>query len=282
MIETAKNKTESILIIIFLTGLFLLTAGCDENGVVKNTINPENPSIKINDELAYTTSQQVNLTLTCEDDIKIATMILSNDSKFTEAKWEPYQTSKTWTLTEEFGLKTVYVRFSDENDNLSEITLASIEYIDAVTLKINPSAVELNKGETTVIEICAEDAVKLISAQIKLYFDPAIVVVEDITTGGSGYLLSDTGANVIIAEKHIDKATGTITIAVLGQKEGFTGATGTGYLARITLKGIKTGNTPLNFESGEESSLKIYRYLENFKTYESYSTLIYNGQVAVK
>ncbi|MBN1293303.1 MAG: hypothetical protein JXB48_15800 [Candidatus Latescibacteria bacterium] len=276
-----KTANKLILIITLLTGLILLTVGCSENGVVRNTINPENPSVTINDGVAYTTSQTVILSLSCEDDIKVGTMLLSNDAKFTGSEWEPYQTSKTWTLTDGFGIKTVYVRFADETNNLSDITQSTIEYIDAVTLKINPSTIGLNKGETTTVSVVAEDAVKLISAEITLSFDPAIVVVEDIHTSGTGFLFSDNGANVITAERHFDNNAGTLTIGVLGQNEGFTGATGTGYLATITFKGIKTGNTMIHFESGINENQKIYRYLENSDDYEDYPTLKYNGQITV-
>jgi hypothetical protein len=42
----------------------------------------------------------------------VAQMRFSNDN-FTWSNWEPYQTSKTWTLLDEEGIKTVSVQFID-------------------------------------------------------------------------------------------------------------------------------------------------------------------------
>ncbi len=46
-------------------------------------------------------------------------MRFSNDGT-NWSEWEPYATSKTWTLSRGRGIKTVYVEFRDEAGNVSD------------------------------------------------------------------------------------------------------------------------------------------------------------------
>jgi len=69
--------------------------------------------ISINNGAAYTNDTSSILTLSCRDSaIGCSEMRLSNDSA-TWTAWEPYATSKQWTLTNEDGTKTVYVQYKD-------------------------------------------------------------------------------------------------------------------------------------------------------------------------
>jgi len=54
-------------------------------------------------------------------------MIISNNSNFSGASWEPYTTSKVWDLSAGNSTKTVYVKFRDYAHFESDTVSASIE-----------------------------------------------------------------------------------------------------------------------------------------------------------
>jgi PKD repeat protein len=94
--------------------------------VVLDTTSPSG-SITINDGAAYTTTTSVTLTLSATDETSgISEMRFSNDNTaYTE--WQAYATSKSWTLQDGDGTKTVYVQFRDHAGLIST-------YSDAITL----------------------------------------------------------------------------------------------------------------------------------------------------
>jgi len=87
---------------------------------------PTDISILINEGTKRTTSQNVTLTLKA---IEADWMMISNDPEFTNALWETYTSVKSWLLTPEAGIKTVYAKFKDKTGNVSEITSSIIEVI---------------------------------------------------------------------------------------------------------------------------------------------------------
>lgn len=89
---------------------------------------PPTGSIIINADAVNTTSTTVELTLFATDANGIAQMRFSNDGS-TWSSWEPYTTSKIWTLTPGYEPKTVYVQFKD-NAGLESIPYwDTIEYV---------------------------------------------------------------------------------------------------------------------------------------------------------
>jgi FtsP/CotA-like multicopper oxidase with cupredoxin domain len=71
-------------------------------------------SMQINNGAAVTKTAAVTLSLFASDPTGIATMQFSNDG-ITYTAEEPYATSKEWLLSSGDGLKTVYVRFRDND-----------------------------------------------------------------------------------------------------------------------------------------------------------------------
>ncbi len=280
-----KRAKEYIVFVMLMSFsmMSLFTSGCSNDGTTTgDSSNPTNPEIVINGGAAYATSQNVELTLSCDTGNSIVDMKISNNPDFEDALWEPYSTTKTWPLSDGFGTKTVYVQFVDEYDNFSETAEASIEFIDAVTLRVSPATASMSVDETVDVTILAVDAKNFISTNLILHFDSSIVEVINIVTSGSGFLLSDAGVNVVTAVKDYDNDAGLVTIAVLGQKLGFTGAQGDGIIARITFRGKTAGNSPITFEMSSDHDLATYRYAENEQGFENYPTLVYNGTVTVQ
>jgi hypothetical protein len=89
--------------------------------------------ITINGGATYTNSPSVTLTLSAVDGkgSGVAYMCFSNDGS-SWSSWEPYATSKQWTLTPGDGIKTVYVKFKDY------VGLESSPSSDTITLDTTP------------------------------------------------------------------------------------------------------------------------------------------------
>jgi len=81
---------------------------------VKIDTTPPVGSITINGGASYTNSPSVTLAISASDGrgSGVAYMCFSNDG-YSWSSWEPYATSKQWTLTPGDGVKTVYVKFKD-------------------------------------------------------------------------------------------------------------------------------------------------------------------------
>jgi hypothetical protein len=82
--------------------------------------------VAINNGQALTNSRDVVLHLGAGSNV--TRMAISNDSNFTNAFQEPYQTTKNWTLTDGQGTKTVYAKFYTSYGTPSEAVSDSIEY----------------------------------------------------------------------------------------------------------------------------------------------------------
>jgi hypothetical protein len=83
-------------------------------------------SVFIQDNAQYTNSRAVILKLNGGPDAQ--RMAISNSADFYAAQQEPYQTAKTWTLTENDGLKTVYVRFYTQYGQSSQVVSDTIVF----------------------------------------------------------------------------------------------------------------------------------------------------------
>ncbi len=89
-------------------------------------------SILINNGAEKTTKREVTLTLNGGPDAK--RMSVSESRDFTNASQELYTTSKTWTLSEGYGVKTVYVKFFTEYGQPTEAVSDSI-VLETATLQ---------------------------------------------------------------------------------------------------------------------------------------------------
>ncbi|MCS6967453.1 MAG: hypothetical protein RMJ44_03420 [Cytophagales bacterium] len=79
---------------------------------------PKKGTVKILAENQQVKTQQVTLELHAQDAVE---MMISNFFDFKNAKWEPYVPTKTWVLTDEDGVKTVFVKFKDRIGNVSQV-----------------------------------------------------------------------------------------------------------------------------------------------------------------
>jgi hypothetical protein len=118
--------------------------------VIAKVSQPPTGSIEINENTNSTISPQVALKLSAVDDGSVQKMCFSNDG-INWSDWEPYLTSKIWNLTENEGVKVVYVKFQDD------LGLVSYVYSDSIFLVSNgvdttpPSgSIVINNGAPSV------------------------------------------------------------------------------------------------------------------------------------
>lgn len=83
-------------------------------------------TIVINDGAEVTHTPSVNLKLQAHDNVGVSQMMISNYSNFQGGIWEGYRTQKAWTLTSGDGIKTVYTKFKDTSDLVSDVASDSI------------------------------------------------------------------------------------------------------------------------------------------------------------
>jgi hypothetical protein len=106
----------------------------DTTGIISSTYqddiildtNPPTGSVTIvgSSSIARRASATATLVLSATDDVSgVGAMLISNRSDFTGASWEPYATSRGWTLDSN---KTVYVRYRDNAGNVSQTYSASL------------------------------------------------------------------------------------------------------------------------------------------------------------
>ncbi|MFZ5365213.1 MAG: Ig-like domain-containing protein [Patescibacteria group bacterium] len=106
------------------------TTGAPSGGGGGGTVSPINYSLLINNGSAQTNSSIVTLKLSAEN---AAYMLISEDPDFTDANWQAYATTKTFTLSSGYGTKNVYAKFKSSTNNQSSRVSDSIQYVETIT-----------------------------------------------------------------------------------------------------------------------------------------------------
>lgn len=143
-------------------------------GEHSRTINvvPSVYSIILQAGVQTTNQQKISISIAGPQDSKF--MMLSNDSLFENANWEPFATSREWQLSPGDGLKTVFAKFRTGNDletaqpvsaKIILDTIATIEYISD-----NSNGRALQSGDTLHIRLKSGELNGSATASI---FDPS-------------------------------------------------------------------------------------------------------------
>jgi autotransporter-associated beta strand protein len=125
---------------------------------------PEGPfSILINNKASSTYARDVVLNFTAG--LNVVRMALSNSSDFAGASQETYSQTKLWTLSEEQGQKTVYVKFFTKYGVSSNVFSANIDY-NIVSTEPSGVIAEVEKITEQVIEIGKQISILFPGAKI--------------------------------------------------------------------------------------------------------------------
>ena len=103
--NSRKPNMRSILVVTLIC-LVLFSTNCIQLG------KSDSPFIQINGGASYTESPSVTLALSSPD-LAFYMRFSNDDVSWSENDWEPYSSSKAWTLTSGDGDKTVFVQFKD-------------------------------------------------------------------------------------------------------------------------------------------------------------------------
>ncbi|MFH1689250.1 MAG: choice-of-anchor X domain-containing protein [Candidatus Eisenbacteria bacterium] len=136
--------------------------------------------VAINQGSPKTSSRSVTLRMSASTGTDI--MQVSNAADMSDAQWEPYQSSRSWSLEAGDGVKTVYARFRDSADNESAVVSDTIE-LD--TRAVIESVTEDSDGE----DLSTGDVIHFTLTTGELYGDAAV----DVGSVVPGITLYDDG-----------------------------------------------------------------------------------------
>ncbi|MFA6473229.1 MAG: cohesin domain-containing protein [Candidatus Latescibacterota bacterium] len=149
--------------------------------------------------------------------------------------------------------------------------------------RIFPSNLEIEKGKETYVSVWVDEADKLIATRFTISFDPSYVEVATIYTSGAEFMFSDAGADIIEIENCVDNTRGTLTVGISAHQEAFTGVSGNGKLAEFVIKGIKVGQTNLQFVDNKPDDIVSAVYSTKSKTgWEEKQIATFNSVVIIK
>jgi len=125
-------------------GNSVLTQSCTMSGggSLPQTYTPPTPpsggfGILIQNGAKYTNNRAVSLKLNGGTDAK--NMAISNSADFSSVEQEVYQTTKNWTLTNDDGVKTVYVKFYTQYGQPSQVIA------NTIILDTKPPTIEITQ-----------------------------------------------------------------------------------------------------------------------------------------
>jgi hypothetical protein len=99
-------------------------SSCINDSIIHDNTAPTSTTISINSGSSYTNSTSITLSLSA---VGASQMYITNDSSCTSGgSYEPYATSKVWTLAQTNSTATVYVKFKDLYGNVSACVSDSI------------------------------------------------------------------------------------------------------------------------------------------------------------
>lgn len=151
------------------------------------------PTISLNDAALYTNATAVTLTLCAP---RAAEMMLSNDGGFAGAVWEPFTTTRAWTIAGygQYVLpRYVYAAFRDAEGNaqaifFDDIILDPNPPVAALSLESGPAAVAQNR----MVRKLSADGTHAVYAASSGALDLVVAALDD-NSGPAAMQIGDTG-----------------------------------------------------------------------------------------
>ena len=152
---------------------------------------PPTGSVVINSGKIWTNTPSVTLTLACADvGTGCVNMQVSNDGVFDTEPWEPFTTTKSWTLLSGNGARTVHARYQDGAENFS------VRYSDAIKLDTSkpqvsgasdsPDPFFHHAGGTSTIAFTVSDNLAgTCKVELKIFDASNVLVTKIVGTGVS-------------------------------------------------------------------------------------------------
>ena len=117
-------------------------------------------------------------------------------------------------------------------------------------LRVAPSVVELEAGETRLVQVLLDNVENLHAVEFHISFEPGYVQIEDGDPDAPGIQI---GAGMLplpsqVMQNEADNQAGVIVYQV-SQEEGAAPAAGSGMVASFTVRAMAEGGSPLRFNS---------------------------------
>lgn len=126
--DTASNTNSDTVSISFSVQASVISSGGGGGGgSSRDTTPPRGTSISIASTNGVLMSHTTTLSLTARDESTPITMQISEDKTFAGEKWITFTEKYTWTFTKGNGNRTLYARFKDAKDNISDPVSDTIE-----------------------------------------------------------------------------------------------------------------------------------------------------------
>lgn len=176
-----------------------------ESDTILLDTTPPTGSVVVQAGASYVNGTTVTVTIAGTDEESVLSeMMVSNASNFAGASWEPFATTKSWTLTTGDGTKTVYVKFRDSLSNTSTAVTDSV----VLDTTAPTGSVVINDGSSStssqnvVLTIAASDASGSGLASMKVSEDPTFagVSVESYATTKEFSLSAGYGSKTVYVE----------------------------------------------------------------------------------
>jgi hypothetical protein len=142
----------------FIKVAAILQSGLEGNRSEYILVRPGLTTFLINQGDEYTSSRQVSLSFTANG--MVTHMLVSEDPTLSDAILEQWSSSKSFTLSERDGLKTVYAEFKyAESSTSGELLTAQITYdtqAEINSVSFQPTGTTFNEGDTITFAMDAE------------------------------------------------------------------------------------------------------------------------------
>lgn len=89
--------------------------------ILDKDTTPPTGSVSINNGVENIHSTNVTLNISAQDNVRVEQMIVSNNISFSGRSWETFDNTKNWTVPAGDGIKTVYIKFKDKANNISQV-----------------------------------------------------------------------------------------------------------------------------------------------------------------
>ena len=228
------------------------------------TLTVTSDVIVINGGTETANSTSVTLTLSASGIMSNVTQMCFSNNNVDWSAWEPYSTTKQWTLTAENGTKTVYAKFMNGAGDISDV------YQDSITLAMAQEAAFPWMLVTAIIIIVIIVAVIVIllllkrrkppaPAQLRITAEPVILVADGQTKsvitmqlldkkGKPIPAITDTQINISATQGKLENAVVTIPKGKDAEKTVIVSSTETGQVpVSANAEGLKSITVTLNF-----------------------------------
>lgn len=242
-----ENTDDMSIVFSVASAPVITSSGGGGGGSSKDTSAPRRISILINGDDIETADRTVALTLTASDSDRKIFMQISEVRSFSGATWQDFETSVPWTFTQGNGVRTLYAKFKDSEDNISDIVSDSITLTEFAGLAYAPTTPEAVHNAVPAIQ----SSRYTFQGDLGMGTENAEVVELQRLLRSEGFFTYPTNSGYY----------GSITRDAVVKYQNHYGISPTGFVGPLTRAQLNSGNAVAQNDSGEISLESLVRLL---------------------